>query len=96
MPKSETNNTKTYQVIIKEGTMRKQTKPLKSRSRKMSKSEEKKLMATMTRAIRAALSLESNPGTLSTNIKKCPVCSFILKTESGRDVCNKCEDSKRS
>ena len=52
--------------------MPKKTKPLKSKSRKMSKSEQEELMATMTRAIRAALSLESNPGTLSTNIKTPP------------------------
>ena len=74
--------------------MRKQTKPLKSRSRKMSKSEEKKRMATAIKAIHAALSLESNPGTLSTDIKKCPDCSFVLKTESGRDICDNCGYSK--
>ena len=79
---------------MKEGKMRKQTKPLKSRSRKMSKSEEKKRMATMTEAIRAALSLESNPGTLSTNAKKCPNCSSVLKTDSGRDICDNCGYSK--
>ena len=74
--------------------MPKKTKPLKSRSRKMSKSEEKELMATMTRAIRAALSLESNPGTLSTNAKKCPDCSCVFKTDSSRDICDNCGHSK--
>ena len=88
------NAAKTYQVIMKEGKMKKQTEPLKSRSRKMSKSEEEKLMANMTEAIRAALSLESNPGTLSTNVKKCPNCSFFLKTGSSCDICENCGSSK--
>ena len=71
--------------------MPKKTKQLKSQSRKISESEQEELM---TRAIRAALSLESNPGTLSTDIKKCPNCSCVLKTDSDRDICNNCGYSK--
>ena len=74
--------------------MRKQTKPLKSKNRKMYKSEKEKLDAMATRAIRAALSLDSDPETLPTNIKKCPNCSSVLKTESGRDICDNCGYSK--
>ncbi len=52
--------------------MQKKTKPSKSKSRKMSESEKKKRIAIAEKAIRAALSLESNPGTSSTNIKTPP------------------------
>lgn len=76
--------------------MRNQTKPLKSRNRKLSKSEQKKLEALAIKAIHEALGQEITPGTLSTNIKKCPNCSFTLKADSGHDICDNCGYSKRA
>ncbi len=76
--------------------MRNQTKPLKSRNRRPSKSEQKKKEAAAIKAVHEALGLELYPGTLSTNIKKCPDCSFALKTDSGRDICDNCGYSKRA
>ena len=76
--------------------MRNMTKPLKSRNRKLSKSEQKKKEALAIKAVKEALGQEITPGTLSVNIKKCPNCSFALKTDSSRDICDNCGDSKHA
>ena len=76
--------------------MRNQTKPLKPRNRKLLKAEQKINEAAAIKAVHEALGQEITPGTLSTNTKKCPNCSFAFKTDAGRDICDNCGYSKRA
>jgi hypothetical protein len=73
--------------------MRNHTNPLKSRNKKLSKSEKKRRIPSAVKIIHEALGQEFYPGTL---IKKCPDCSLPFRMEKGRSICDKCGHSKCS